>query len=194
MILSLHIDLTRFSPNGPVSITHPHHSQAGKKQKTRRKQEIKLATKVTRLFIHKVRRAALDKAARVTSHYDIFEAREAEEKLDYVVGVRSDGARGDSHFPQSHMDTILGEKAYSADTTIHSFISRASLRWGGRRRKTRITQLFQSLFKWNPGNRAAVVQRLGKKTLWLDCLILRRQHAHKKWTVSRFHIERTQRG
>lgn len=102
--------------------------QGKKKTKTRRKQEIKVATKVTRLFIHKVRRAALDKAARVTSHYDIFEAREAEEKLDYVVGVRSDDARGDSHFPQSHMDTILGEKAYSADTTIHSFISGASLR------------------------------------------------------------------
>lgn len=69
-------------------LSHPA-SQSGRKK---RQKEIKLAAEVTRLFIHKVRRAALDKPAKVLLCWDILEA---EQKLDYVVGVRTDGARGD---------------------------------------------------------------------------------------------------
>lgn len=100
------------------------------------------------------------KAAKVTSHYDIFEAREAEEKLDHAVGVRSDGARGDSLLPQSHTDTILGEKAHSADTTIHSFISRASLRCRKKKRNQNHTAISVPvpMKTWQPSSGCTAVE------------------------------------
>lgn len=102
-------------------LSHPA-SQSGRKK---RQKEIKLAAEVTRLFIHKVRRAALDKPAKVLLCWDILEA---EQKLDYVVGVRTDGARGDFPSLLSHMNVTLNEKASSADTATRAFISGASSR------------------------------------------------------------------